>query len=85
MINIRYVQTIDMEFWLSIDKHLSEMEFINKVRDKKGYILLQDDIPIGLLRYNLFLGQYTVLYDALYRLCLPRQRLWKKADGVLGK
>ena len=54
MINIRYVQTIDMEFWLSLDKHLSEMEFINKVRDRKGYILLLDDIPIGLLRYNLF-------------------------------
>ena len=33
---------------------MPETEFINKVRDKRGYILLLDGIPIGLLRYNLF-------------------------------
>ena len=27
---------------------------MNKVRDKRGYVLLEDEIPIGLLRYNLF-------------------------------
>lgn len=31
-----------------------EREFKNKVRTKRGYILLLDDKPIGLLRYNLF-------------------------------
>ena len=52
--NIRYVQTGDKDFWYSLDKHLSEEEFRNKVRDRRGYVLLQNDEPIGLLRYNLF-------------------------------
>ena len=54
MVNIRYVQTEDKEFWYRLDKHLPETEFVNKVRDKRGYILLLDGVPIGLLRYNLF-------------------------------
>ena len=54
MINIRYVRNEDKDFWYSLDKHLLEAEFENKVRDKRGYVLLLDDSPIGLLRYNLF-------------------------------
>jgi len=54
MIEIRYVQLEDKEFWYSLDKHLPEQEFISKVSDKRGYILLDDNIPVGLLRYNLF-------------------------------
>ncbi|MCH5185668.1 MAG: GNAT family N-acetyltransferase [Oscillospiraceae bacterium] len=52
--NIRYVQNKDKEFWYSLDKHLPEDEFINKVRDKRGYVLTLGDTPIGILRYNLF-------------------------------
>lgn len=54
MIDIRYVETGDKEFWYSLDKHLPEAEFMNKIRDKRGYVLIKDDTPIGLLRYNLF-------------------------------
>lgn len=54
MINIRYVQEGDKEFWYSLDKHLPEQEFDNKVKDKRGYVLCVDGNPIGLLRYNLF-------------------------------
>lgn len=54
MVDIRYVQMEDQEFWYCLDKHLPETEFINKVRDRRGYVLLLDDTPIGLLRYNLF-------------------------------
>ena len=54
MVDIRYVQIEDKEFWYRLDKHLPETEFVNKVRDKRGYILLLDSVPIGLLRYNLF-------------------------------
>ena len=54
MLEIRYVQTEDKEFWYRLDRHLPEAEFENKVRDKRGYILLDDDKPVGLLRYNLF-------------------------------
>ena len=54
MVEIRYMQMDDREFWYSLDKHLPEAEFENKVRDKRGYILLENRKPIGLLRYNLF-------------------------------
>lgn len=65
MVDIRYVQIEDKEFWYSLDKHLPETEFINKVRDKRGYILLLDGIPIGLLRYNLF-GDNTPFCTMLF-------------------
>ena len=54
MIEIRYIHLDDKEFWFSLDKHLSEQEFNNKVRDNRGYVLLDDNKPVGLLRYNLF-------------------------------
>lgn len=51
---IRYVEERDKEFWFGLDKHLAEVEFERKVRDKMGYVLLEDNKPIALLRYNLF-------------------------------
>lgn len=54
MIEIRYVQFSDKDFWYSLDKHLPNCEFEKKVRDKQGYILLEDNKPIALLRFNLF-------------------------------
>ena len=54
MTEIRYVQLNDKEFWYSLDGHLPNKEFEKKVRDKQGYILLEDDKPVGLLRFNLF-------------------------------
>lgn len=54
MINIRYLQNDDKTFWFSLDKHLSEQEFYKKVRDKMGYVLLKNNVPAGILRYNLF-------------------------------
>lgn len=54
MIGIRYVKSEDKEFWYSLDRHLPECEFDNKVSSKRGYILLDSTKPIGLLRYNLF-------------------------------
>ena len=54
MIEIRYIHLDDKEFWFSLDKHLSEQEFNNKVRDNRGYVLLDNNKPVGLLRYNLF-------------------------------
>ena len=31
MLEIRYVQSEDKEFWYSLDRHLSEQEFNNKI------------------------------------------------------
>lgn len=54
MLEIRYAENKDKEFWYSLDKHLSESEFEKKVRDKQCYVLLADGAKVGLLRYNLF-------------------------------
>lgn len=39
MIEIRYVQLEEKEFWFSLDRHISSHEFINKVKDKRGYVI----------------------------------------------
>lgn len=54
MFNIRFVESSDKEFWYTLDKHLPNKEFEKKVRDKMGYVILVDEKPIGVLRYNLF-------------------------------
>ncbi|MDO5423339.1 MAG: GNAT family N-acetyltransferase [Eubacteriales bacterium] len=54
MISIRYIQSSDKPFWYTLDRHLPEDEFRNKVRDKRGCILFAEETPVGLLRYNLF-------------------------------
>ena len=51
---IRYAASEDRQFWYSLDRHLPEMEFRKKVRDRQGYVLLSEGRPAGLLRYNLF-------------------------------
>ncbi len=70
-IEIRHVQDGDKEFWFSLDKHLSETEFGKKVRDKQGCVLFADNVPVGILRYNLFWDNTpfcTLLYiSAKYR------------------
>ena len=32
MVEIRYVQSEDKEFWYSLDRHLPEKEFNNKIK-----------------------------------------------------
>ena len=54
MIEIRYVQESDWEFWRSLDKHVTQTAFLHKVSDRQGYVLLAAGRPVGLLRYNLF-------------------------------
>lgn len=51
---IRYVKMQDKDFWFTLDKHLDEKEFENKVQTNRGYVLSDNNRPIGLLRYNLF-------------------------------
>lgn len=54
MIKIKHMQYEDKEFWFSLNTHISESEYKNKVQNKCAYVLFCDDNPIGLLRYNLF-------------------------------
>ena len=54
MRKIRYAQISDRDFWFTLDRHLSEAEFENKVNLKRAYVLTEDTTPVGILRYNLF-------------------------------
>jgi len=54
MMQIRYVQAEDEFFWFRLDKHLPKEGFLQKIRDKQGYVLLNGGTPAALLRYNLF-------------------------------
>jgi ribosomal protein S18 acetylase RimI-like enzyme len=54
MFRISFVSEKDKLFWFSLDKHLSESEFELKIRDKRGYVISDDNKPIGIMRYNLF-------------------------------
>ena len=54
MLTIRHVLQEDKDFWYSLDQHLPAQEFDNKVSSKRGYVLLNETTPVGLLRYNLF-------------------------------
>ena len=67
MFEIRYVQQSDKAFWYSLDRHLPEAEFDNKIRMQTGYVLLANTEPVGILRYNLFWDNTpfcTLLYIA---------------------
>ena len=52
--DIRFVDFMDRDFWLSLDRHISDEEFDRKVRDRMGYVLTVQNEPVGLLRYSLF-------------------------------
>ena len=54
MFQIRYLEEEDNEFWYTLDRHLPETEFAKKVTDKRGYVILDDEKPIGVLRFNMF-------------------------------
>ncbi len=67
MYSIRYVNMEDKDFWYTLDRHLPDSEFELKVREGRGYVLLSDGTPIGILRYNLFWDNTpfcTLLYIA---------------------
>lgn len=50
---IRYLEEKDKEFWYTFDKYLPERDFPKKIADKTAYIILDEEKPIGVLRFNL--------------------------------
>ena len=51
---IRFAEEADRDFWFSLDRHLSEDAFADKVEQRMGYVLQAGEEPIGILRYSLF-------------------------------
>ena len=51
---IRQVEKRDQEAWYALDRHLPESVFDEKERCRQGYVYIEDEKIIGVLRYNLF-------------------------------
>lgn len=68
----------------SLDKHLPEIEFDKKIQDKQGYVLFDDGVAVGLLRYNLFWDN-TPFYTMFFVDWLKQKRIWSGIDEGLGK
>ena len=51
---IRYAESADKSEWYRLDHHLPESGFEEKVKNKQGYVLTENEKVIGVLRYNLF-------------------------------
>lgn len=53
MFEIKRVTEDDKKYWMSIDKHVSEKGFGHKVYGGLGYVMFNDEKPIGIMHYNL--------------------------------
>ncbi len=54
MFRMEYAQELHRDFWFTLDRHISQDTWNRKLQDHTCYVLLEDNTPIGVLRYNLF-------------------------------
>ena len=54
MFSIKYATNKNNTFWFSLDEHIAEDEFYLKVKENRAYIMFDDTVPVGVMRYNLF-------------------------------
>lgn len=55
---LKYVEQRYKDFWMSIDGNVNELGFQNRVFTKTGYIMWENEIPVGILHH-------CVLWDNL--------------------
>ena len=51
---IRYATYNDIDFWLSLDKHISIENLKKKFKDKECLVILDNNELVGILRFNYF-------------------------------
>lgn len=78
MIQIRYVRGEDREAWFRLDDHLPESGFDLLVRGQRGYVLLEDDELLAILRYSLFWSEHPFC-DLLFVAEEAREKGYGKA------
>lgn len=54
MFEVCYATNDDVTKWFDYDKHISESELRLKIINKRCYTLKNNDIMVGVMRYNLF-------------------------------
>lgn len=79
MFSIKYALERDKYFWFSLDFHMSEEEFNLKIRDKRAYVIYDDNMPIGIMRYNLFWDNIPFLTLIFFQEEERRKGFGKKA------
>ena len=55
---LKYMEAEDKAFVMSIDKHVNEEQYANRVLTKSGYVIWDGDEPVGLMHH-------AVLWDNL--------------------
>lgn len=55
---VKFMEKQDKDFVMSIDKHVNDSGYNKRVSNKTGYIMWENDIPIGMMHYS-------VLWDNL--------------------
>ena len=55
---VRLMEKQDKDFVMSIDKHVDDTGYDRRVYTKTGYIMWENDIPVGMMHYS-------VLWDNL--------------------
>lgn len=82
---IRYADCDDFELLSGYDKHIGKAELKNCIAEKRILLMFENGIFVGWLRFNLFLGQYSVYeYAILYR-GAQKKRIRTHISGILGK
>ena len=79
MFEIRYATEADLAFWGTLDKHISEDELMLKIRDKRGYLICDENKPMGIMRYNLFWDCIPFLTLIYFEEAYRRKGFGKKA------
>lgn len=50
---VKYMGIQDKDFVMSIDTHVNDIGYNNRVYTKTGYIMWEKDVPIGLMHYSI--------------------------------
>ncbi len=54
MLSVSYAEIADKAFWFSLDRHMREETYHEKITEKTCYILREGGLPVGIMRYGLF-------------------------------
>lgn len=76
--NLKHMQMSDKDFVMSIDSHVNDLQYKNRVDTKTGYIIWTDNIRAGLMHYS-------VLWDSLPFLNLIFVKETHRNKGIASK
>ena len=50
---VKFMEKQDKDFVMSIDKHVNDIGYCHRVFTKTGYVMWENDVPIGMLHYSI--------------------------------